>query len=128
MSITSKAVTKTHNGAYYWRATTTSITVEEAKEISARVKKEISSPSIKYFIVDNRDLNGPYKQDVQEIWSDLMNTVAQNVEKNVVICKDVITQMQVNRISRTTGTADKVKAFIDEKEALAFIDMTSFPF
>lgn len=128
MSIADKAVTKTHAGAFYWRATTTDITVEDAKTISERVKKEIMGPSIKYFIVDNRDLNGLYKQDVQEIWSELMDFVAKNVEKNIVICKDVITPMQINRISRNTGTADKIKAFIDEKEALAFINLTSFPF
>ncbi|WP_156499170.1 hypothetical protein [Fictibacillus phosphorivorans] len=123
-----KAVTKVHSGVFYWRATTTMITIEEAKEIAERVKKEVSSPSIKYFIVDNRELNGPYKPDVQQVWSDLMDVVAQNVEKNVVICKDIIQQMQINRISKNTGTTDKVKAFMDEKEALAFINLTSFPF
>ncbi|MEO4055327.1 hypothetical protein [Solibacillus sp. CAU 1738] len=128
MSITTKSITKVQDGAYYYRGNTTDLSIEDAKQISETVKREVSKPTIKYFIVDNRDLNGPYKQDVQDIWTDLMNFVAGQVEKNVVICKDSVTLMQINRLSRNAGTANTVKAFIDEKEALAFINLTSFPF
>ncbi|EZH65592.1 hypothetical protein DH09_14915 [Bacillaceae bacterium JMAK1] len=96
-------------------------TVEEAKEQADYVKSELMKPSVRFFLNDNSEINQVAKPEVNEVWGELMGWVAQNIEKTATIAPGATLKMQLNRLSRTAGTYEHVRAFTNKEQALAFI-------
>lgn len=122
--------TRVEKDVFYWKnsANASDVSAAEAKKLADEAKSILKKPEIKNFLIDNRNLKGVYKPEVNEVWADLMKWVVENVEKNATITADVTLKMQLNRLSRESNTYDKIRAFTDEKEALEFIGSTSFIF
>lgn len=121
-----KFETKIKDDVFYFKYLEMAATVEEAKEQAAFVKSELSKPGIKKFLNDNSHIKTVAKPEVSEIWGELMEWVASNVDKNATITPNVTLKMQLNRLSKKAGTYESVRAFTDLDQALAFIGAPDF--
>ncbi|MGG3571142.1 hypothetical protein ABES25_12205 [Bacillus gobiensis] len=115
---------KIYNDVFYFKYNEMATTVEEAKQQAEVVKKELSDPKITKFLNDNSNIKTVASQEVNEVWGELMAWVGQNVEKNATVAPNMALKMQLNRLSRTAGTIDKIKAFTTVEEAMEFLDIS----
>jgi hypothetical protein len=124
----SKCVMKKQGNALLWMNKTFSITVDEANEIAAEIKKHVQSGGVSLLVVDNRAVgNGVWSSEVNAIWEELMGFLAGNIGKCATLCAGATNKMQLNRLSRSAGTFDKIQAFTEEEEALTFLGIDSLP-
>ncbi|MFU0789990.1 hypothetical protein [Virgibacillus proomii] len=101
-------------------------TVAEAKEHAAEAKRALQQPGIKKFLNDNSNIKGVAKPEVNEVWGELMKWVSSNIEKNATVAPNVALKMQLNRLSRSAGTYDTIRAFTNLQEALVFMGIPEF--
>lgn len=118
-----KYETKVYKDVFYFKYNVMADTVEEAKQQAEDVKRGLSQPGITKFLNDNSNIQTVAKPEVNEVWGELMKWVAGNVEKNATIAPNVTLKMQLNRLSKASGTYDSVRAFTSLEEALQFMDV-----
>lgn len=118
-----KYETKIYNEVFYFKYNEMATTVEEAKQQAEVVKKSLSDPKITKFLNDNSNIKSVASPEVNEVWGELMEWVGKNVEKNATVAPNMALKMQLNRLSRTAGTIDKIKAFTSVEEAMEFLDV-----
>lgn len=103
----------------YWENHTDLLTVKEAQIISNEIRNLVESSTLKGMVVDNRKLAGAWSPEVDRVWIDLMAFLPKHDLKTATVCQNIINKLQFNYLSSQAGTADTVKAFIDdEREAL----------
>jgi hypothetical protein len=103
----------------YWENHTDLLTVKEAQVISNEIRSLVEKNPLKGMIVDNRKLEGPWPPEVDRVWIDLMAFLPQHDLKTATVCQSVINKLQFNYLSSQAGTAETVKAFVDdERDAL----------
>lgn len=115
---------KVEGDVFYFNYLKMASTDAEAHEQADLVRSLISKPHIKKFLNDNRSVTTVANPEVSSVWVELMAWVSRNVEKNATIASSESLKMQLNRISKTAGTYDNVRAFTDVKEALEFVGMS----
>lgn len=111
-----------------WTNQTGSITEKQALEISDKIKDLVTSREFKALVVDNRNLKGIWRPEVDKVWIDLMTFLPSKVEKTATVCENIINKLQLNYLSNQAGTTEKVKAFVESEkdELLTFIDLPEF--
>lgn len=125
---TNKCELKKQGNALLWMNKTFALTVDEANEIAADIKKQVQSGSVSLLIVDNRAVgNGVWSSEVNTVWEELMGFLAGNIGKCATLCAGATNKMQLNRLSRSAGTFDKIQAFTEEGEVLTFLGIDSLP-
>jgi len=119
---------KTFDDLIVWKNTTGTVTEQEAKELSQKITDMVSGTNYKAMLVDNRNLKGIWKPEVDKVWIELMSFLPTKVKKTATICENIINKLQLNYLSTQAGTSDSVKAFIEseEGELLEFIDLPNF--
>lgn len=101
----------------YWRNTTGRITEEDANGISDHIKQLVESNHVRAVLVDNRQLFGVWKPEVDKIWIDLMGYLPKHVDRTATLCQNHINKLQLNYLSAQAGTTDTVKAFTDSERS-----------
>lgn len=111
-----------------WTNQTGTITEKQALEISDKIKDLVTSREFKALVVDNRNLKGIWRPEVDKVWIDLMTFLPSKVEKTATVCENIINKLQLNYLSNQAGTTEKVKAFVESEkdELLTFIDLPEF--
>ena len=116
---------KTFDDLIVWTNTTGTVTEQEARELSQKITDMVSGTNYKAMLVDNRNLKGIWRPEVDKVWIELMSFLPTKVEKTATLCENIINKLQLNYLSIQAGTIDSVKAFIEseEGELLEFIDL-----
>lgn len=99
----------------YWENHTDLLTAKEAQIISNEIRDLVEKTPLKGMVVDNRKLAGAWSPEVDRVWIDLMAFLPQHDLKTATVCQTVINKLQFNYLSSQAGTADSVKAFVDEE-------------
>ncbi|MGM0379183.1 MAG: hypothetical protein ACQEQE_05505 [Bacillota bacterium] len=100
----------------YWKNNDKSITVDQAKEISEKIKNLISKKTYNSLLVDTRNSNGVWNNKVDKIWINLMQYIPTKVEKTATICDNIINKLQLNYLSNKSGNDQNIKAFTNEEK------------
>lgn len=108
-----------------WTNTTGTVTEQEARELSQKIIDMVSKTNYKAMLVDNRNLKGIWRPEVDKVWIELMSFLPTKVEKTATLCENIINKLQLNYLSIQAGTIDSVKAFVEseEGELLDFINI-----
>lgn len=116
---------KTFDDLIVWTNTTGTVTEQEAKELSQKITDMVSGTNYKAMLVDNRNLKGIWRPEVDKVWIELMSFLPTKVEKTATLCENIINKLQLNYLSIQAGTIDSVKAFVEseEGELLEFINL-----
>jgi hypothetical protein len=112
-------------GIFYIKHTSFRVTVEEAYAIAELLKASARDQDTKAIVIDNREANGVWTQEVNKIWDDVAVEVREGRPKKfVTLTNSVTAAMQINRISRSSGTEKMSKAFYSDfnDEVKAFIN------
>lgn len=119
---------KTFDDLIIWTNTTGTVTEQEAKELSQKITDMVSGTNYKAMLVDNRNLKGIWRPEVDKVWIELMSFLPTKVEKTATLCENIINKLQLNYLSIQAGTIDSVKAFVEseEGEMLEFINLPNF--
>ncbi|WYP26505.1 hypothetical protein NSQ54_19610 [Alkalihalobacillus sp. FSL W8-0930] len=112
---------KIEGDVFYFNYLKMATTDAQAHEQADLVRSLLSKPHIKKFLNDNRSVTTVANPEVSSVWVELMSSVSKHVEKNATIASSDALKMQLNRISKTAGTYDNVRAFTDVNEALEFV-------
>ena len=113
------------NGIFFIKHTSFRVTMEEAKEIGELLKEAYISKDTYAIVIDNYEAKGAWTQEVNQIWMDVATEVAGKSNKKVAtITNDVITKMQINRLSKLNGSEKISRAFTSEfnEEVKQFLD------
>ncbi|TSB47493.1 hypothetical protein [Alkalicoccobacillus porphyridii] len=116
---------KVEGDVFYFNYLEMASTVEEAQEQANFVRSQLSKPAISKFLNDNRNITAVAAPEVGAVWGELMGWVSTNVEKNATIAPNTSLKMQLNRLSKTAGTYESVRAFTDVQQALEFVGVPS---
>lgn len=98
------------------------ITVNEAEEIADEVRKAIREESIDGVIVDNRSADGAWLSEVTDVWSELMRDLYNDDVYCATVSATATNSMQINQLSESEGTDDRIKAFTDYQDAVNFVN------
>lgn len=101
-------------------------TVEEAQQQAMEVKSVLSQPDVTKFLNDNRAIQKVSSPEVNKIWGELMSWIGSNIEKNATIANNEIWKNQLNRLSKSAGAYDSVRAFSSLEESLEFLGIPDF--
>ncbi|MFD1174581.1 hypothetical protein [Oceanobacillus picturae] len=101
-------------------------TVEEAQQQAEEVKRVLSQPGITKFLNDNSAIQNVATPEVNKVWGELMSWVGSNIEKNATIAPNVTLKMELNRLSRSAGAYESVRAFSSLEESLEFMGIPDF--
>lgn len=125
MTLPEGLTVKTFDDLIVWTNTTGSVTEQEARELSEKITDMVSKANYKAMLVDNRNLKGIWKPEVDRVWIELMSFLPTKVERTATICENIINKLQLNYLSIQAGTIDSVKAFVEseEGELLEFINL-----
>lgn len=102
-------------GLLYWENHTDLLTAKEAQIITNEIRHLVERSSLKGLVVDNRKLAKAWSPEVDRVWIDLMAFLPKHDLKTATVCQSVINKLQFNYLSSQAGTADTVKAFVDEE-------------
>ena len=119
-------IIKTEKNLLYWKNVTYLISVDEAKTIMADILKLAQQPEITVMLVDNRGTKGAWPTEVNLIWGELMRALAKNIKKSATVAEGIVV-MQINRISKNSGTFEQVQAFENINEAKTFLGVAHLP-
>ena len=117
---------KVYKDVLYFKYNKMADSVSEAQQQASEVKRLLSQPGVRKFLNDNSNIQTVAKPEVNEVWGELMGWVGSNIERNATIAPNVTLKMQLNRISRSAGTYDSVRAFTSLDEALNFMGIPDF--
>ncbi|SEO11983.1 hypothetical protein SAMN04488134_10421 [Amphibacillus marinus] len=117
----SKYEYKEYKDVFYFNYKEMAQTVAEAKQQADFVRSQLQKPTVKKFLNDNSLIQGVATQDVNQVWGELMQDIAKYVEKTATVAPNVTLKMQLNRLSRSAGTYESLKAFTSVGEAKTFL-------
>jgi hypothetical protein len=112
-------------GIFYVKHTSFRVTVEEAYAIGELLKVSVRDQDTKAIVIDNREANGVWTQEINKIWDEVSAEIRDERRKKfVTLTNSVTAAMQINRISRSSGTENMSKAFYSDfnDEVKAFIN------
>jgi len=112
-------------GIFYIKHTSFRVTAEEAYAIAELLKVAAKDQEIKAIVIDNHEANGVWTQEVNKIWEEVAVQIRDGSPKKfVTLTNSVTAAMQINRISRSSGTENISKAFYSDfnDEVKAFIN------
>lgn len=101
------------------------VTMEEANAIAELLKVAFRDKSTKAIVCDNREAKGAWTPDTNRIWAEVADEVKnEKPKKFVTLTGDAISTMQINRLSKSSGTENISKAFCSDlnDEVMAFIN------
>ncbi|MFF2481315.1 hypothetical protein [Paenibacillus sp. NPDC058071] len=99
---------------FYVKHTSFRVTMEEANAIAELLKLSVRDEDTEAIVIDNREANGVWTQEVNKIWDDVFAEVKdRKPKKYVTLTNSPVGAMQINRISRSNGTEHLVKAFFN---------------
>ncbi len=101
-------------------------TVEEAQRQAMEVKRILSQPNVTKFLNDNSAIQNVATREVNEVWGELMSWIGSNIDKTATIATNVTWKEQLNRISKSAGAYDSVRAFSSLEESLEFLEIPDF--
>ncbi|HEU4963613.1 MAG TPA: hypothetical protein VFV52_07105 [Bacilli bacterium] len=128
MTVAEKSTVQVKGNVMYTKNTSGSVSVQEASAIADEIRRLVEQHNVTKMIVDNRELNGVWNSEVNDVWSDLMTWLVARVDKCATLCKSVVNKMQLDRLSRQAGTQDKVKAFTSEVDVCLYLGMEKIDF
>lgn len=117
---------KVEGDVFYFIYLEMASTVAEAQEQANFVRSQLSKPAINKFLNNNRQITSVAPPEISAVWGELMSWVAVNVDKSATIAPSSSLQMQLNQLSKTVGTYESVRAFIDVDQALEFVGAPVF--
>ncbi|MEN0645427.1 hypothetical protein MKY91_19865 [Alkalicoccobacillus gibsonii] len=120
----SKYEYKVEGDVFYFKYLEMASTAAEAQDQADFVRSQIDKPGIKKFLNDNRNVTSVANPEVSAIWGELMGWLSTKIEKNATITPSASLKMQLNRLSKTAGTYDTVRAFTDIDQALEFVGIS----
>jgi hypothetical protein len=100
-------------------------TVEEAEQQAEEVKRVLSQPGVTKFLNDNSAIHNS-KPEVNVVWGELMSWIGSNVEKTGTIATNEAWKNQLNRLSKSAGAYDSLRAFSSLEESLEFMGIPDF--
>lgn len=112
-------------GIFYIKHTSFRVTVEEAYAIAELLKASLRDQDTRAVVIDNREAKGVWTQEVNKIWEEATVEVRDaRSKKFVTLTNSVTATMQINRLSRSSGTENMSKAFYSDfnDEVKAFIN------
>ncbi|MCM2676397.1 hypothetical protein [Alkalicoccobacillus plakortidis] len=115
---------KVEGDVFYFKYLEMASTAAEAQEQADFVRSQISKPGIKKFLNDNRNVTSVASPEVSAVWGELMGWLSTRIEKNATITPSASLKMQLNRLSKTSGSYDMVRAFTDIDQALEFVGIS----
>ena len=119
-----KSVTlRTEKNVLIWKNTSYNISVADARSVAGEILKLAQQPGIQLLLVDNRGVHGAWPAEVNPVWGELMGALAKHIQKSATIAEAIVA-MQINRLSKTSGTFDQVQAFEDLPQAQAFLGVS----
>lgn len=102
-------------GIFYIKHTSFRVTMEEAYAIGDLLKASVKDLDTKAIVIDNREASGVWTQEVNKIWNDVTAEIRDGRPKKfVTLTNSVLAAMQINRLSRTSGTENMSKAFYSD--------------
>lgn len=110
-----KLIAKENLNLLYWKNNKNDISPKEALETSKKIEELITEKNFNTLLVDNRNLNGVWDSKVDKIWIDLMKFIPNYVPKTATICDNIINKLQLNYLSKKSGTLNSIKAFTVEE-------------
>lgn len=110
------ASVETEGSTVYWTNEGFQVEVEEAEKIADEVRKAMKKPGVDGVVVDNREAEGTWPSEVDEVWDELMAEMYEEGISCATICASATNSLHINRLSRNNGTDDRIKAF-DPDEA-----------
>lgn len=116
-------ILRTEKNVLYWRNTTYNISVEEAATVAAEIIKLAQSPEVQVMLIDNRGARGAWPMEVNPIWGELMGALAKQIHKSATVAGTVVV-MQINRLSKASGTLEQIQAFETIRQAQAFLGVS----
>lgn len=105
-----------------WRNEEFMISMDEAEAIAEEVRQQMDDPSVEGVLVDNRDADGAWPAEVNELWSELMGEMYGAGLACATVSSSATNAMQINQLSESEGTDDRIQAFTDYEDALEFLD------
>ena len=113
------------NGIFYIKHASFMVSMEEANAIGQLLKEAHRDRETKAIIIDNRESKGAWTQEVNSVWMNVSAEIIHEKPKKVVtLTSDVISAMQINRLSKNGGSEKMSKAFCSglTEEVKAFIN------
>lgn len=106
-----------------WRNDDFNISVDEAEAIADEVMAACDDDLVTGVLVDNREAGGTWPSEVNDVWSALMEELYEAGLYCATVSPSVTNSMQINRLSRESGTDDRIQAFqvSEYQEALDFV-------
>ncbi|MEQ8199767.1 MAG: hypothetical protein ABRQ27_17485 [Clostridiaceae bacterium] len=99
--------------------------MDEASAIAELLKAALRDKDTKAVVIDNHEAKGVWTQEVNKIWEQVPIEVRnERPKKFITLTNSVIAAMQINRLSRNSGTENISKAFYSDfnDEVKAFIN------
>ncbi|MBI9043808.1 MAG: hypothetical protein JEZ06_04940 [Anaerolineaceae bacterium] len=116
-------IIRTEKNVLYWKNTTFNIDVDEAKIMADEIDRLAQKPEVSVLLVNNQGVKGAWPVDVNPIWGELMGKLSKNIQKSATVAKNIVV-MQINRISKESGTLEQIRGFTNMDEAKKFLDIT----
>lgn len=111
----------TQNSTLHWGNSDFMVSIEEAEAIAEEVRHHFQRDSIDTVLVDNRDADGTWPQEVTELWAELMGEMYQSGIDCATVSPSATNAMQINQLSERNGSDDRIQAFTDLDEANEFL-------
>ncbi|HEU4964328.1 MAG TPA: STAS/SEC14 domain-containing protein [Bacilli bacterium] len=120
---TAKEHIKVEGDMLLWKISYSKLTVEQAEALATQLRRHVDSGRVSKMLVDNKDLDGVFTKEVNQVWEDLMKYMMStgHLQKIACISPSVVAKMQVDRLSRQAGTFHFNRAFLNEEDAMAFL-------
>lgn len=105
-----------------WQNDEFMISQAEAEAIAGEVRRQMNEDRVSAVLVDNRNADGAWPAEVNELWSELMGEMYAAGLDCATVSSSATNAMQINQLSSEEGTDDRIQAFTDYEDALAFLD------
>ncbi|MNI76774.1 hypothetical protein D3C73_1330240 [compost metagenome] len=103
------------DGIFFIKHTTFLVTMEEAYAIGELLMKAHRDKETYALVIDNREAKGAWTQEVNKVWMEVTMEISNEAPKKVAtLTGDMISSMQINRLSRSNGSEKVSKAFCSD--------------
>lgn len=110
------------DGVLQWRNEDFMISTDAAESIADEIRRRLQNGSVDSVLVDNRDADGTWPQEVTELWGELMGEMYEQDVTCATVSPAFTNAMQINQLAEESGTDDRISAFTEYEEALEFIE------
>lgn len=112
-------------GIFYIKHTSFRVIMEEAYAIGELLKVAFRDKDTRAVVIDNHEAQGVWTQEVNKVWEKVYVEVKdEKPKKTVTLTNSITAAMQINRLSKNSGTENISKAFYSDfnDEVKAFIN------